>query len=111
MISEIKGERSFDTLADVMEIAFSLAEDENVMEFVKRGEGIPEGEDALEWQMRIMKKCVPAMIRDHKDALASLIAISKNTTKAKYLKDVTPNELWKDVIAIFNDKTFIGFLS
>lgn len=111
MINDIKGEKSFDVLADVMDITFTLAEDENVMKFVNRGESIPEGEDATEWGVKMIKECVPKMIREHKDALASLIAISKDMTKAKYLKEVTPQELWRDVIALFNDSTFTGFLS
>lgn len=111
MINDIKGEKSFDVLADFMELTFTLADDENVMKFVKRGQSVPEGEDATEWGIKMVKECIPKMLRDHKDALSSLIAISKNTTKAKYLKDVSPQELWDDVIDLFNDQTFTGFLA
>lgn len=111
MLDDIKGERSFDVLADVMEIMFTLADDPNVMRFAKRGENVPEGEDATEWGLKMVKECVPAMIRDHRDALASVIALSQGTTKAKYLKEVTPKQLWNDVFAIFNDSVLVGFLA
>ena len=110
-LGDIRGADCFDILADIMEPAMSIASDEDAKELFSMNKERPEGMTAQEYGIYLMGNTFPKLLRKHKDNFAQIIAATKGTTKAKYLKDLDFATLTGDIMALLQDPVFKSFLS
>jgi hypothetical protein len=71
-LSEIKGDRALDVLADIIEPVTDMAQDPEVIALFK---GVRKGgEDNKAYAMRQIKKHIPGLIRNHKTSIVAILA-------------------------------------
>ena len=64
-LSDVKGERTFEVVADIIEPVYRIAQDEAAVEMLSP-KPCPEGEDPKKFMARRLVAGVPALLRSHK---------------------------------------------
>lgn len=109
-LSEIKGERVLDVIAEIAEPLFNIALDEEAMEFFKR-EKPPEGADPTRFVLERWKRAVPRLVGGHKDDLVAVMAAIGGVSRDEYLDGLTMASLVKDLYEMVTDEDLLAFLS
>lgn len=105
-LSEVKGKRTFDVIADVIEPVCNIAEDREAAALFRR-EKAPEGVEPRAFLLSRLKKSVPKLLKGHKtDAIAILAAI-EGVTPEEYAGGLNLIKLTEDFIDLITDKAFI----
>ena len=110
-LSEIKGERVFDVIADIIEPACSIAQDKEAADLFDRSKERPEGMTAKEFALERVKRSVPKLMRSHRDDLVAIMAAIEGVAPEEYMQDVTVPSLVQAVYEILTDEDLLGFLS
>lgn len=113
MLSEIKGERTFEVMADLIEPALAIAQDSEVSNMFNpvKPEEVPEGMTAEQYQVERSSKCLPLLLRKHKDALTAILATIEGVGKEEYIESLTPVKLFSDFSNMLKDPVMRAFLS
>lgn len=107
-LSEIKGEKIFDVIGDIIPAITNIAVDPELADlFTKKP--LPEG--MLPWQFIAKRwgESVPRLIKYHKDDLVTILAILEDKTKEEYMKEMTITKMINDVLTILHDESFAQF--
>jgi len=107
-LSEIKGERVFDVIADIIDPIVNIAEDEDAADLFKP-QAPPEGMTPWQFFLKRIKKSLPPLTRAHKDDFVKIIASINNVDPDEYKKNVTLGKLLSDVIELITDDEFSSF--
>lgn len=107
-LSEIKGERVFDVIAELIEPIATIAQDNEVSSLFKR-EKVPKGMTAREFAVEKIKDCMPKLVKNHKDELCAILGAIEGMSKEEYAENVTMMRLMKDIIELLNDDEFTAF--
>lgn len=110
-LGDIRGADCFDVLADIMEPAMKIAQDEDAKALFSLNKERPEGMTPEEFGVKLMGEHFPGLIRRNKDSFAQIIAAMKGVTKSEYLKNLNFGTLVNDIYGLMNDPTFKSFLS
>lgn len=110
-LSDVKGDRVFDVIADVIDPISVLAEDADVKAIFKRGEKIPDDKTPSQVFMARVKHYLPAILKNHRDNIIAILAAIKGVTSDEYKESITLATLVKDVLELLGDKVFLDFLS
>lgn len=105
-LSDIKGERALDVIADIIEPIANIAEDEKAKALFKV-ENLPEGEDSKKYATKRLKKGVPALIKGHKDDILSILAAINGKSVEEYANTFGIVSLVRDVIDLMTDDSFV----
>lgn len=105
-LSDIKGEASFEVLADLLEPVCNIAADEEASGIFKK-EKLPEGMTPKAFLLQRIKSHAPALIRNHKDDLTAIFAALNQTTPEEYSKTMTLLTLPVELMELFADDEFI----
>lgn len=109
-LSDVKGEATFEVLADLVGPVLSIAADDEAAALFRK-ETIPEGQSAREFALLKAKKSLPKLLKNHKDDLIDICAALQQVDRKEYTKSLTLMSLTKDVFELVSDEDFIGFLS
>lgn len=109
-LSEIKGEQTFDVIADIIEPICNIAQDP-VASAIYKGEQRPEGMSDLEFASMRAKKYIPALMRGHKDDLVAIFAALSGVTADEYMSDLTLAKLLGDLAEMLADEELKAFFS
>lgn len=109
-LSDIKGERVFDVIADIVEPACSIAQDERAARFFKR-EKVPEGTSAKDFALGKAKEVIPYLMREHKEDVVAILASIEGTDPKAYMDALTMSNLIKGLYEMLTDEDLLGFLS
>ena len=109
-LSEIKGERCFDVIADLVEPVAIIASDEKTLELFKKRK-VPKGMSPQEFFIQRMRDGLPALLKHHKGELVDIIAVINGVDREEYIADLNMAKLFSDVIDLLNDDDLLGFLS
>lgn len=104
-LSDIKGERTLDVIADLVEPIAELATDPVVKELFTR-EKVEDGDDVEKVAISKVVKGVPGMLKNHKKALLTILSTLSDKTYDKYVKDMTMASLITDIVELMNDEAF-----
>ena len=104
-LSEIRGERVFEVIAELAEPVANITADDKVMALFEKGKG-----DSAKIQEKA-KEAVPALMKDHKDDMVAILSAIKGTTPKEYLESVTLPSLLADVYGVITDNELLAFLS
>lgn len=110
-LSEIRGERVFDVIADVVDPACSIAQDEDASALFDRADKRPEGMTPEQFAIDKVRRSVPKLMRSHKDDLVTILAAIEGVTKEEYLEGVTMAKLIQNVYEMLTDEDLLAFLS
>ena len=109
-LSEIRGDRVFDVVADITEPLCNIATDEQASYLFRRSQ-VPEGMGKEEFALSKIRKALPALMRDHKDDLTAILAALEGVPVAEYREGMTMASIFKGVYEILTDEDLMAFLS
>ncbi len=109
-LSEIKGERTLDVIAELIDPIANIAEDEAVRNMVKR-EKAPKGTDPTSFLIRRLKKGIPSLIKNHKTDLVSILSTINGVSVEEYTKNLGILTLTRDVWDLITDSEFLGLFT
>lgn len=101
-LSEIKGERAIDVIADLIEPIAKIAEDAEAAKLFKR-EKLPKGETARSFLMKRIRTSVPVLLRNHKDDLVDIMATLEGVPHETYAETLSVPKLIADIFGLLND--------
>lgn len=105
-LSELKGERAVEVIADLIEPITNIAMDQKNLQLFRASK--KDGETARDAAIRDFKEKIPIMLKTHKeDILAILCAV--NGTKPE---DLSVMDIFRGAVELVGDKEFLDlFLS
>ncbi len=104
-LSDVKGERVFDVLADTIDPMANIASDEDVSNLFKK-EKPPEGVSPRKFVLEKLKKAVPALLKGHRDDVVSVLATVEGVTPDEYKESLNLVKLFRDANDLINDEAF-----
>lgn len=107
-LSEIKGARTFDVIADIIEPIANIAEDSG--ELFKR-EKAPEGVDPRSIILKRLKANVPKLLKTHKADMIAIMAAIEGVSAAEYEASLNLAKLTKDCTELLTDEAFIALFT
>lgn len=108
-LADIKGERCFDVMADLVNPIANLAEDNEVIELFKVKK-TPKGKSPREFFIERMKSGLPTLLKTHKRDFVDIMAILNDQTPEEYTESLTFPKLFSDVLEIITDDELLAFL-
>ena len=104
-LSEIRGERAIEVIAELVEPLSAIAVDKNLKTlFVIK---VKDGETAEEAAVRRIKEKVPYLLKEHKKEIAQIVGILEN----KDPEELNILEIIKGVYEMISDKALMQLFS
>lgn len=104
-LSEIKGERTLEVIADIIDPIAKIAEDEAASELFRR-EKLPEGMTAKKFLLKRARKAVPALLKGHKADIIAILSTIEGTSPKDYAGALNMVKLFKDCTDLLADEAF-----
>ena len=104
-LSDIKGERTLEVIADIIDPIANIAEDEESSALFKR-EKLPDGLTAKKFLLQRARKAVPSLLKGHKGDIISILSTIEGITKEEYTASLNLVKLAKDAIDLLTDEAF-----
>ena len=109
-LSDIKGDRVLDVVADLISPISRIARDEAVRSLMKP-EAVPEGGDARQMAAERLTEALPAIIKAHKTDVVAILATVNGVSPGEYAEGMTLASLLSDAAELVTDEAFAGFLA
>ena len=109
-LSDIKGDRVLDVIADVIDPIANIAQDKDVAAMFKR-EAVPEGMEPREFFATRMRAGMPALLKGHKSDIIAIMAAIEGVAPEQYAASLNLAKLFTDVMELLTDDAFLNFLS
>ena len=104
-LSNIKGEKVLDMIADLIDPICAIAQTDIAKEVFNK-EKPPKGMSVKEYALVKMRRCIPKLLRVNKKEIVAILAIVSEMTPEEYAAQMTPVQLVKDVTELLNDEDF-----
>lgn len=104
-LSDIKGDRVFDVIADIIDPIANIASDETASALFKR-EKLPEGMTAKAFLLERARKAVPALLKGHKSDIITVLATIEGISAYDYRASLTLAKLMQDTAELLTDEAF-----
>jgi hypothetical protein len=108
-LSEIRGERVFDVIADITEPICNIAADEQASKLFSRKR--PDGMDAKDFALSKLSESIPALMRNHKDDLIAILASIEGKPADEYKEGLSMAKLASGVYELLTDEDLLAFFS
>lgn len=108
-LSDIKGERVLDVIAEIAAPVINIAADSEALQFFIPSEGQADG--SIESFAERMKVAAPALLKTHKDDFVTILAALDGVTPKEYIDGMTLGGVLEDIFELLTDKVFEDFLS
>lgn len=109
-LSDIKGERVFDVIADLVDPVAAIATSDEVKELRTKRE-CPDGVDPRDYMAARIKRVLPKLIREHKGDAIKVLATIEGVTTEEYAESLTIPKLIADATDLVSDEVFLDFLA
>ena len=110
-LSDIRGDRVFDVIADIIDPIANIAEDKKASAMFRR-EKLPEGMTAKRFMMQRARKALPVLLKDHKGDIIAILAAIEGVSADAYKDALNLVKLSQDTVELLTDDAFIElFLS
>lgn len=109
-LSDIKGDRVLDVIADIIDPIMNMVQDKDVCEMFER-KAVPEGMEAREFFAKRMRKGMPVLLKGHKADIIAVMAAIDGVTPEQYAESLDLPKLFTDVMELITDNAFLDFLS
>ena len=107
-LSDIKGERTLDVIADCVEPIANIAADPDASRLFRK-EVLPEGKDKREFAKERIVKSIPALLKGHKKDVIAILSVLDGVSPKKYAESLTMGKLINDCVELLNDEEFMAF--
>lgn len=105
-LSDVKGERTLDVIADIIDPVANIAESEAAKALFKR-EQLPKGMDPRTFALQRIRKTVPALLKTHKRDLLTILAVIEGKPYEEFMEGMGLVSLAKDLLDLFSDSAFV----
>ena len=105
-LSDIKGERTLDVIADIIDPLANIAGDKKAMELFARKK-LPEGKTPREFAVERVRKNLPTMLKHHKKDIITILAAVEGVTPEKYSEELNLVKLFQDAVDLLTDQAFM----
>lgn len=105
-LSEIRGERTLDVIADIIEPIANIAENKECLKLFKKQKA-PEGVDPRTFAVQRLKRGIPAIIKAHKTDMIAIFAAIDGVTPEEYAENLSLFSLLKDATDLVTDEAFV----
>lgn len=109
-LSDIKGERVYDVIADLIAPITAIAMDESASAIFSR-KAVPEGMEPWDFFLQRLRDNLPALVKAHKDELSLIMATLNDMTVEEYVENLTIPKLIGDLIDLVTDAEFVSFFN
>lgn len=106
-LSDIKGERTLDVIAEIIEPISNIAQDKQAAALFKR-EKAPKDMDARSFAIEKLKNAAIALLKTHKHDIIAILAAIQGVSVEEYTDTLNIAKLMHDFVDIANDSEFIG---
>lgn len=110
-LGDIRGEDCFEILADIMEPAMRIAQDEDAKALFSVNKERPENMTAQEYGVKLMGDHFPGLIKRNKDSFSQILAAVNGVPLDEYLENLSFTKLVSDIMKLIQDPAFRNFLS
>ena len=104
-LSDVKGERVFDVLADIIDPIANIAEDEQAAALFKKSK-LPEGMTPGKFLLERARKAAPALLKGHKGDIIAILAAIEGVEPETYNGALNMFRLFKDCVSLLSDEAF-----
>lgn len=104
-LSDIKGDRVLEVIADIIDPVANIAEDEAAAALFRR-EKLPDGMTAKQFLLQRARKSVPALLRGHKADIIAILAAICGVSPEEYAETLSIPKLMADFIELMTDDCF-----
>lgn len=106
-LSDIKGERTLDVIAEIIEPISNIAQDKQAAALFKR-EKAPKGMDVRSFAIEKLKNAAVSLIKTHKNDIIAILAAIQGVSVEEYTDTLNIAKLMHDFVDIANDSEFIS---
>ena len=107
-LSDVKGERVFDVIADIIDPIATIAADEESAKLFRRDK-CPDGMQPWQFFLQKVKESLPTLVRRHRSELVAILATIKDVDPDEYVRDLTFASLFADLTELVTDAEFVSF--
>ena len=104
-LSDVKGDRVFDVIADIIDPIANIASDETASALFKR-EKLPDGMTAKAFLLERARKAIPALLKVHKSDIITVLATIEGVSADDYRASLTLAKLMQDTAELLTDEAF-----
>ena len=109
-LSDIKGDRVLDVIADIIDPIANMVQDNDVAAMFER-KAVPEGMKARDFFAERMRNGMPVLLKGHKADIIAIMAAIEGVTPEQYAESLDFPKLFTDVMELVTDDAFLDFLS
>ena len=108
-LSDIKGDRTLDVVADLISPVCNIAADKEVTIFQRMV--LPAGADPRQFTIQRIQKQIPLLLRRHKQDVCEILAAIKGMLVDEYKNALNLGTLAADLLELVSDEDFTAFFS
>ena len=105
-LSDIKGDRTLDVIAEIIDPVANIAEDEESSAMFKR-EKLPDGMTAKKFLMKRVRKSLPVLLKGHKADIIAILSAIEGVSAEEYNGSLNLVKLVKDCTDLLTDEAFM----
>lgn len=105
-LSDIKGDRTLEVIAEIIDPIANIAEDEAASAMFKR-EKLPEGMTAKKFLMKRVRKSLPVLLKGHKADIIAVLSAIEGVSAEEYAGALNLVKLVKDCTDLLTDEAFM----
>ena len=105
-LSNIKGDRTLDVIAEIIDPIANIAEDEEASAMFKR-EKLPDGMTAKKFLMNRVRKSLPVLLKRHKADIIEILSSIEGVSAEEYAGALNLVKLVKDCADLLTDEAFM----
>lgn len=109
-LSDIKGDRVFDVIADIIDPIENMVQDKDVAAMFER-KAVPDDMEARDFFAKRMCKGLHVLLKSHKADIIAIMAAIEGVTPEQYAASLDFPKLFTDVMELVTDDAFLNFLS
>lgn len=109
-LSEIKGDRTLDVIADIIDPIANIAEDEKAVDLFTKKQ-LPKGMTPKQFLLKRARECVPALLKDHKTDVIAILSSIEGVSPEEYAGELNLAKLFKDCVDLITDEAFTAFFT
>ena len=105
-LSDIKGDRTLEVIAEIIDPIANIAEDEEASAMFKR-EKLPDGMTAKKFLMKRVRKSLPVLLKGHKADIIAILSAIEGVSAEEYAGALNLVKLVKDCTGLLTDEVFM----
>ncbi len=105
-LSDVRGERTFDVIADVIGPIANIASDKEAAELFSKKKP-PEGVSPRAFLLERLKRAVPTLLRGHKSDVLDIMAAVVGVPRSEYAEGLDLVKLLRDCVELVTDEAFV----